>query len=119
MAEPEGKGDNMCSLVEIKNPNEIYIHYLSQDTSNDKNIVNITHITKSVDDECKPNDDNDETSDRGSSMESAVDESVEIVEKVDVTVNSLTILPIEVHVETCEMATQVEPESLRGKETGI
>ena len=158
----------MCSVVEIKTPNEIYIHYLSQNCSDeedqsDQNIrlitikdkvdskgmerkpskcyengsnklVNITHIkkggveNKSSDIEVKDVDikdvdvkdvdmkdlkddkDDDQTSDRASSMGSSTIDSVEIYEKVDVTVNSLTILPIGAIVETCEIATQVDQE---------
>ena len=43
-------------------------------------------------------------------MGSSTIDSVEIYEKVDVTVNSLTILPLGATVETCEIATQVDQE---------
>ena len=138
----------MCSVVEIKTPDEIYIHYLSQHCSDGEDqsveniqripiknkvdykeiernygtssensakvLVNITHITqeglenKSSDVEDKDKKDDDQTSDRASSLGSSTIDSVEIFEKVDVTVNSLTILPLIVTVETCEIATQVD-----------
>jgi hypothetical protein len=142
------KNDMMCSVVEIKTPNEIYIHYLSQNCSDEedqsvqnirrisikdnlenkgsevksnkcsdntsRNVVNITHIKK----ECVRNKssdagdnsrkDEEQTSDRASSMGSSIIDSLEIFEKIDVTVNSLTIVPLGVTVDTRETATQVE-----------
>ena len=135
----------MCSVVEIKTPNEIYIHYLSQNCSDgedqsvqniqlitikddlkkkesvekpSRNIVNITHIKhdgdqhKSSDCEDNYRKDEEQTSDRASSMGSSCIGSVEIFEKDDVTVNSLTILPLGVTVDTCEISTQVDQQLL-------
>jgi hypothetical protein len=138
----------MCSVVEIKTPNEIYIHYLSQncedeEDQSDQNIrlitikddlekkgreekparnrVNITHIKQEVhknnSSDGKENFEKDEeqTSDRASSMGSSCIDSAEIFEKDDVTVNSLTVVPLSVTVDTCETATQVDREMLREK----
>ena len=91
----------MCSLVEIKNHDEIYIHYLSgergnvqkitivgdalknkeDDNNNVKKDVLITHKNKDVNGEdenksidlpVKDSEDSEQTSDRGSSMGSSV-----------------------------------------------
>ena len=92
----------MCSLVEIKNHDEIYIHYLSgergnvqkitivgdalkknkeDDNNNLKKDVLITHKNKDVNEEeedraidlpVKDSEDSEQTSDRASSMGSSV-----------------------------------------------
>jgi hypothetical protein len=138
----------MCSVVEIKTPNEIYIHYLSQNCSDEEDqsvqnirlitikdnlenkrskvkpntsadnipedIIHITHIKKEGDEDKSGDEignyikDDDQTSDRASSMGTSTIDSVETFEKVDVTVNSLTIVPLGVTVDTRETATQVE-----------
>ena len=78
----------MCSLVEIKNHNEIYIHYLSgeqnkaqnltivgDDNNNSVKDISITHknhVNEKVDDKMTDGSEEDRTSDRASSMESSM-----------------------------------------------
>ena len=104
--------DAMSSLVEIKNHNEIYIHYIGQDTINEKNLVRVMHITKCEDEEVKSSDSIDDISDKDSSMVSVSEESVEIA------MNSLSLLSKEMGVVTCEIATQVDEVTLRSVEKG-
>ena len=119
----------MCSVVEIKTPNEIYIHYLGQhyfheEDQSVKNIqlirikdnlgdnrgeeklcmdkVNITHIKNDdddSDDEEKCKKDEEQTSDRGSSMGSSSTDNPDDV----------TVLAIDGSVvQTCDNSTQVD-----------
>ena len=67
----------MCSLVEIKNPNEIYIHYLFDDDPN-------ANVTNDISDKTVEN-----TSDRGDSIDS-VDNNGNVGD-VTVNDNSLTV----------------------------
>ena len=127
----------MCSVVEIKTPNEIYIHYLGQHYFSEedqpvKNIqliriednlgdnrreeelcmdkVNITHI-KNDDDDCddeeKCKKDEEQTSDRGSSMGSSSTDNPDDV----------TVLAIDGSgVQTCDNSTQVDMREVGVKE---
>ena len=133
----------MCSLVEIKNHDEIYIHYLSGETynlqntdinSNDmkgldaKEIVNdniniedevsITHINKGKDkriDILKIGLEADDTSDRASSMGSSI-ATADVDANAMATGDTTTnVTELEVAEKTRrEMSTQVEAQSHTG-----
>ena len=127
----------MCSLVEIKNHDEIYIHYLSGDSGKSKDVVSsdlkgldaeeivkadiniedevsITHINKGQD---KPVDletcglESDRTSDRASSMGSwDVDANT-----MDIGDTTTVVTDLEVTEKTRrEISTQVEDEMNTG-----
>ena len=135
----------MCSLVEIKNHDEIYIHYLSgergnvqkitivgdalknkeDDNNNLKKDVLITHKNKDVDEkedktldlEVKDSEDSEQTSDRGSSMGSSVTGEDNTKDLKSPPEEAVVEMPNKVmgRVKCREMATQVEPMKGKGK----
>lgn len=129
----------MCSLVEIKNHDEIYIHYLSGETNNEQNIdinsndlkgldakeivngdiniedeVFITHINKGKDrrmDILKMRLEADRTSDRASSMGSSIATADVDAITMDTGDTTTVVTELEVTEKTRrEMSTQVEAE---------
>ena len=129
----------MCSLVEIKNHDEIYIHYLSCDTNNEQNIdinsndlkgldakeivngdiniegeVSITHINKGKDkrmDILKIGLEADNTSDRASSMGSSIAAADVDANTLDTGDTTTVVTELEVTEKARrEMSTQVEAE---------
>ena len=129
----------MCSLVEIKNHDEIYIHYLSGDTNNEQNIdinsndlkgldakeivngdiniegeVSITHINKGKDkrmDIVKIGLEADRTSDRASSTGSSIAVADVDANTMDTGDTTTVVTELEVTEKARrEMSTQVEDE---------
>ena len=131
----------MCSLVEIKNHDEIYIHYLSGDIGKSKDIVSsglkgldaeeigkadiniddevsITHINKGQD---KPVDllicgiEADRTSDRASSMGSSIATADVDAITMDTGDTTTEVTELQVTEKTRrEMSAQVEAETPTG-----
>ena len=129
----------MCSLVEIKNHDEIYIHYLSADINNERNIdinsndlkgldakeivkgdiniegeVSITHINKGKEkrmDILKIGLEADRTSDRASSTGSSIAAADVDANTLDTGDTTTVVTELEVTEKTRrEMSTQVEAE---------
>ena len=134
----------MCSLVEIKNHDEIYIHYLSgergnvqkitivgdalkknkeDDNNNLKKDVLITHKNKDVDEkedktldlEVKDSEDSEQTSDRGSSMGSSVTGEDNTKDLKDLKSPPEEVKELTAAVETTEEAVVEVPKKVKGR----
>ena len=119
----------MCSLVEIKNHDEIYIHYLSGERGNVQNITIVKDALKNLvigsdnnnsikeatvtpknhfsDEDKDEAFEAKETSDRASSMESSIEDPKENAEDLVNLIESLEDID-ESKPETRDMSTQIE-----------